>query len=859
VVSPLAGPQRDKIIAHPMRTICSIVAGVLLLAESVAFAQAVPPAGMALPVPAAELAAAAGLSRSDPATLPVDLVRALYASPERATDQETTRAAVRRLLESPPQGSDRFPLPLTAPIWRERLLQENVPDQRLASAILGRRTPALIYYALLGVDDETQRWFGQNPSALEHLRKHPGAAAAFARSVHVRQGRMLTPGEDADAVWASLAGVEPSHPDSFIAHLLDARAGRLAFLFDAVTHLDAAHQRFALGAGRGEARIGRARALFDAVAEASPSWRIEERPFARPDVDVALALRLVAVTDTGAIRGLASRDIWDRVFGDRAEAGADGPSIDAAWLAARLLRPPAVMARERLDVFLFAQRVLQDAAGAPAAPVVEALRGFTKYPALMLTLERNGVHGVGPYSAAARSAAALEHDEESLAICQGLLALIDRARSSSTLDTSVAAPLISSLLEIGASGQGAGTRMAQWTRTTLLPALRNAMKATPRTAVEAESLVTRALAGPSAPSLPTIEWERRRYRVDLGTAEVGRLMRIRSAEGEVPLDRALTDVGSQAGLRNLAYSLAGFVYAAAIGDPDSPAVSGGPAWRRHRFRGEGPAAGADDTDWRIATESFGETGWRLTGSLLALEVALPRLALRRLDATDMPQPSRVSTSDRRALSLTIALIEPRRLTDDKQAAIAAALERGRQRARSLPSAPASLPDVARDAGLSEWRVNGIAWLLGTDPQRVPAAFSLMELYRLGRGPIGESAWGAAAMPLDGSLNLHIPGDPWEEYMGRPATGQLASVFPDVLLRTVEVLSELGLPACLGRDVASLAMQDVIDRSQPGYFDDLLSIAFVARDLERERFDDYIASLTASGPLIPIPKLTSDRQ
>ena len=74
-----------------------------------------------------------------------------------------------------------------------------------------------------------------------------------------------------------------------------------------------------------------------------------------------------------------------------------------------------------------------------------------------------------------------------------------------------------------------------------------------------------------------------------------------------------------------------------------------------------------------------------------------------------------------------------------------------------------------------------------------------------------------------------------------------------MLRTAEALWARRLPAILMRDVAAFAMQDAIDSGGPAYFDDWLSLAFAARDLKDERFDDYIAALTAMGPLVPVRK------
>ena len=840
-----------------MRTIFAIAAGLLLVLRGSAAAQSAPSAGMVLPVPAAQVASALGLTRSDTANLPLDLVRALYAAPEGISDAEApVRAAVQHLLNQTGGQGDRLPLPLGSAIWRDRLLLENVPEQRLASAILGRRSTALLYHGLLALDEETLRWLALSPGALDHLRRRPAVTAVFARSLHIRNGAIVTPGEKADEVWAALVGAEPSQPESFIGHLLDARGGRLAFLFDTVMHLDAAHQRFALTAARGESRIARARALLGAVAESAPSWKIEERPFTRPDVDVSHLLRLVSLTEDAAIVGATSRGIWERAFDNRIDMSgdaADDVPIDAAWLAGKVLRASATTARQRLDMFLCAQRVLPDAAGAPPTAVLEALRGLARYPALMLTLDRNGVRGVLAYSAAARGAAAVEHDPDALALSQSLLAVIDRAQRASTLHADVAAPLYSSLLEVAASGRATGSSMAQWTSARLLPALRTAIAGNHRTPDDPETIVMRALAGPLTESPPTVEWEGRKYQVDVAAAEFRRIARVRKGQAEASLGPALAAASSAQGVRDLTQSLAALVYAVALGDPDGQALVGGAVWRRHRFKAEGPSSEA--TEWRIATESFGPGGWHLTGSLLALEAAVPRLALRRLDVTDIPQPARLSTSDRRTLSLTIALIEPSQLTNEDRDSITAALSTGRGRVRALSTDSASLASIVRDAALSEWRANGVAWLLASDPERVPSIFTITELYRLGRRTSHETAWGAAVAPLDGSLNLRLAAEPWEEYAGRPSTGQLGCQLADVLLLTAETLAEWRLPASLGRDVAAFAMQDVLDHARLGYFDDFLSVAFLARDLRRERFEDYVAALTASGQLTPVDTAT----
>ena len=116
------------------------------------------------------------------------------------------------------------------------------------------------------------------------------------------------------------------------------------------------------------------------------------------------------------------------------------------------------------------------------------------------------------------------------------------------------------------------------------------------------------------------------------------------------------------------------------------------------------------------------------------------------------------------------------------------------------------------------------------------------------------SWRDWATPLDGCLCRRFPAAvAWEEFAGRGATGQLATQLADVMLRTADALAARRLPAMLARPLAALAMQDVIDRARPGHFDDWLAVAFAARDLRDDRFDDFIATLTVAGPLVPVAK------
>ncbi len=684
-----------------MQNAIGAAAGVLLLLtvpDTGAWAAAGGAGSMSIPVSLADLAAAAGLERIDSSTLPLDIVRLVFASPESAKNQPAPRrAAILRVLESGGDSGDRIPLPLDPRIWRAHVLSGGIADDRLAGAILGQRPTALLYLALLAMDPETLAWIEANPGVLKALQKHPGTTAAFARSIHIRHGVVLTPGEDSKGVWKAIVEADPDDAASFIAKLLASRAGRVAAFYDAVAHLDAAHRRFALGAPGDPQRLDRARRLVDAVTRDSLPWGLEDYPFLRPDVDASVILRQVALDERGVPVG-PSRNIWAKVFNEL--SGADGP-VEADWLAAAVLKPSGGTSRRRLDTFLFAQRALSSDANADPATVVSAIQNFQRYPALMLTLEGNGVRSAAAYEAAGRAAAAMDRDDEAMAVFQSGLAIVDRARQSGTLQAAEARKLIASLTD-GAASRGGTAALLTWLKSALLPALHQALEAghgeapAAKTEDAAETLVLRALAGPIPVRPALVEWEGQRYSVDLAQPELRRLTLIRKGQRETVLDAALASATPRH-MSALSYSLRGFVYAAAIGEPDSQASNGGAVWRRHRFGGGTQNRWESLVAWRIATEVFGIGEWHLTGSLLRLDLALPLLGLRRLDPTDMPAASLLSTMDRLTLARTVALMDPRALSDEARDAAVAALARGRERVATLAAHPEALDALAAHA------------------------------------------------------------------------------------------------------------------------------------------------------------------
>ena len=112
-------------------------------------------------------------------------------------------------------------------------------------------------------------------------------------------------------------------------------------------------------------------------------------------------------------------------------------------------------------------------------------------------------------------------------------------------------------------------------------------------------------------------------------------------------------------------------------------------------------------------------------------------------------------------------------------------------------------------------------------------------------------WGAAGLTLNGGLCLAMPRrGQWESLSGRPAAGILSTRGADVGLLVAEALARLRLPASLAPGVAAFAMQDVLDATQPAYFDDWSQFGRAATTISNDRIVDYVAALTAGGPLLP---------
>jgi hypothetical protein len=291
-------------------------------------------------------------------------------------------------------------------------------------------------------------------------------------------------------------------------------------------------------------------------------------------------------------------------------------------------------------------------------------------------------------------------------------------------------------------------------------------------------------------------------------------------------------------------------------------AAGDPA-DRHAF---GPLGGRwIGNPWSLAHEAFGVRGWRVTGALLGLDIALARTQLRRLEVEGVPRrPSPMLTiGDRLAVMQTVALVNPLELDDPTRDALAAAIARGRRRVAALSASLDDARAVTDRANLSEWRRNSLLWVLANGPADPTAEFSLAELLRLGLPQAGEGGdvrldpWGTAAT-LNGCYCLEFPSPAaWEDFAGRRGTGHMAARLPDLLLRLTEVLSVLRLPAALTRNVLAFAAQDYLELVRPAHADDWHAFVAGARAISALRIADFVAAETAGGALVPVNR-TSQR-
>lgn len=758
------------------------------------------------------------------------------------------------------------PLPLAPDFWRSLLRDgKQLPDGRLALAILADRRSALLYRGLAGLDEEALAALAAEPDTLRRIqRRHADVFAAFGSRFAVRGGSVAVPGgPEAEAIWLALVGEGPRTPARFLLKLLEREEGRLAFLYDSLARLDPARQRLALGltGAPGIEAAAPLRALYSVFVAENAWWRSGRGAFARPDADAARVLREVRLSDSGAIAPPASRAFWVAVFDGKPatpEAIREAPRVDVAWFAARIGSGDPRVRRLRLEQLSFAQRVFGAAAEAAPTEAIQALSGLLDTRALVLALERFGSRDPAFFAAAvagARSSLTFQVPEDlarAHAGLQGALAVVDRARVRGAIDAPAAERLVRSLVQVPLPGVVPWERgLGGWVQQTLLPALVGTVGGD---AADADGIVLRAMAGVATdrPASATFDWEGLWYRAQPERAELRRLEGVRRRQGGQSLAGALRGCRAPAEKERhlcaaaIGEALTSLAYAAHLGEPDGPALRGEDPARRHEFLPD---------PWALPSEVSGPgVPWHVQGSLLGLETALARLSLHRIEADTLPEQAPViDAAQRRRLAVGAGLARPLEMRDADQAALAAAVAAGRRRVAALAPESPDLRVAARDAGLDPWRARALEWLLVHDGAALPAFFSLGELAYLGEPAGGRwDGWGAPDTTLAG-LQLRLPPPrPLDDSSGRRPEPALAEGFVDLGVRVAVHLSERGLPASLAPALVATLLPDLFIEARPIAPDDRFALDVWARDQPAERLDDAVASLVGRGPLQPAP-------
>ena len=302
----------------------------------------------------------------------------------------------------------------------------------------------------------------------------------------------------------------------------------------------------------------------------------------------------------------------------------------------------------------------------------------------------------------------------------------------------------------------------------------------------------------------------------------------------------------------LGETLVAFDYAASLGEAGRGLRSSVDISHRHVF-GLATVGGNGGrlVPWRRPLRGgTGASGDAVTGSLLGIDLALSGTRLRRLTAEGLPQTPKLNGNDRETMTETVALLNPRAIDDAALEDIARGIDQGRQRVEKAIGGVESLEALAAEIRMSPSRRGLLAWSARHTSSAVLQLFSLGELFRLGGGQPGSiDPWGTAQDSLTGCWCVRFPDDSALDLaIGRADTGQLGVRLAELNLRVAVLLAELRVPATLFPHVMALATQDYVDSVPLVYGDDWAALAGRAWAISRERMEDYVAAVVASGPV-----------
>jgi hypothetical protein len=694
-----------------------------------------------------------------------------------------------------------------------------------------------------------------------------------ARSLKVDNERIVVPGgAAAEPIWEALAEARVTRPADFLRALLAKDAGRLAWFYDTVASMPAERMAAAIGAG---AAVGggmdHVRLLYSAFRSADANWKLEEHPFLRGITDpwvVSTQIALHGETVAPPAEAWFWRELFERDEITRRTAGLvrrePAAGVSLAWLTQQIATARPKERRDRFEMVRFAQGVFGRLDGDPAEALV-ALGGYRRYRAILLTLDRMGITSPRVYARMVEGARAIgdglsgQDERHAVIALQASVAIVERARFWRALDVDAAERLLLSLADTidppSAMKARPLTAITQWMIGPLLSALPELLQGDqwtgPKTAYESRLL--QALAGPPTPAeAPTLQWESLDYRVDWFGSEHARIKRIREQLQSPGLDAAL-DAGDPG---KIAEALLTLIYAPALGDPEGPALLGGDIARRHNFGLTGPAGMRRDfVAWTLPKEQVGDgSPWHLEGSILNLDIALARLALRRIADDEMPVAPTINLNDQLAFARTVVTLNPHDLRDADRDRIVAAIARGRQRVIAAASSLPQVTALAEEAQLPPAVRQTLPWTLTRMPEAAPELFGLRDWLWLGRPDLPREtldAWGVYSEVLHNRLRPTMAAPtPWDAFGGRADGGIIATQAPDLILRMAQETARLQLPAQLVPGLLMFAAQDYWHDVESRFPDDWPALSRQALALSPSRVEDYVAALAGAGPLRP---------
>jgi hypothetical protein len=795
-------------------------------------------------------------------TLPV-LARGLYDRDQRIG---ITQARLGRILaelgEQPASTGDpiAIPVPLSAELWRDLLPPPKPPDATdLFLRLITDRQALLLAAGLTTTHPSVRSLLIRDRDLLRFLyRDAVGPFAVAARRLQVTDNGFVVPGGPGAAeIWQSLTGVSPARPDAFLRALLTKDEGRLAWYYDTVGGLDT-RQLAAIWPDT-NLRLERATDLYSLFRDTDPQWKIHDQPFRRGVNDAWMIVTHLDVRDGVVVSPLPQR-AWELLFSSsrlnpnqitRALAEPSSP-VSLNWLARETLTAMVRERRYRFESVRLAQRAFHDAPPEALADVMHALSGLRDSRSLVFALERMGIDRPDAWAAAVHAARHVSNDADdqrnAVPTFQAVVALLERLRHVRTLDAGAATRLVRSLSEAVRADRRVSRAVAAWIVDSLIPALPRLVRPDAWTGQTAyESTILQALAGPVNRETSSLEWEGLTYTVDLVAAEHDRLRALREMVPSPGLDAALAADRA----RDLTAALTALVYVTALGAPDGPASLSPDVGTRHDLGLTGTTVVREELPWAPPEERQGYGPWRVTGSLIGLDLGLSRLFLRRVDDQQMPAAPTFTLNDLGTLTRTGVGMVPDDLLDDHRDELAAALARGRARltaARTLDE----LDALAREARVSETVRQLLPWVHARQRESVSALYALRDLLWLGRPrlqPAELDRWGVAADGIDGRRVLAMPPPtPWEDYGGRSEAGQVTTQVPDLTLRLVEETAALRLPAALVPALLAFALQDHWHDVRARFADDWPRLTRQAASLSGSRIQDYVAALTGNGPL-----------